>query len=359
MATKPAPRVVKVAAAQLGPNQKAVSRASILDRMLKLMDEAAAQGVKILAYPELALTTFFPVHYLADEDEIASYFEPTSAADPYAVLSSPHAKPLVDKANALGIDFYIGFAERWTGEDGKTTDYNTCIYYSVAAKNGVGKYRKVHLPGTKEPLPNPKAFQQLEKKYFTPGDLGFPAFRAPGLIDGALKAEDVGQEANSVAKGDPIMGMLICNDRRWPEAWRPYGLQGAELVIEGYNTTAWAPQYDGTPEEQQKLAEFHHRLSCQAGSYQNALWSINVAKCGIENEQGLIAGSMIIDPLGRVVAESKTMDDELIVATIDLSMCQSQRGRVFNFEKHRRLEHYGMILDQVGLQEIPLLSRAP
>jgi predicted amidohydrolase len=223
--TTTVPRSIKVAAAQLGPNQKDASRASILDRMLKLMDEAAAKGVRILAYPELALTTFFPVHYMTDEDQIAQYFEPTSAADPYGVLSTPHAKPLVDKANELGIDFYLGFAERWTGDDGKKTDFNTCIYYSVAARRGVGKYRKVHLPGRKEPLPDPKAFQQLEKKYFTPGDLGFQAFRAPGLIENALKLEDVGTETESFGKGDPILGMLICNDRRWPEAWRPYGLQ--------------------------------------------------------------------------------------------------------------------------------------
>lgn len=225
MATKTAPRIITVAAAQMGPNQKTASRASILDRMLKLMDDAAAQGVKLIAYPELALTTFFPVHYLTDEQEIASYFEPTSAADPYAVLSSPNVKPLVDKANALGMDFYLGFAERWTGADGKTADYNTAMYYSVAAGTGVGKYRKVHLPGRTEPLPDPKAFQQLEKKYFTPGDIGFKAFRAPGLVEGALKAEDAGLKTDSVGKGDPILGMLICNDRRWPEAWRPYGLQ--------------------------------------------------------------------------------------------------------------------------------------
>lgn len=225
MAAKPEPRIITVAAAQLGPNQKAASRQSILDRMLKLMDEAASKGVKIIAYPELALTTFFPVHYMTDKDEIANYFETTSPSEPYAVLESPHAKPLVERANALGIDFYLGFAERWTGADGKTKDFNTCIYYSAVAREGVGKYRKVHLPGRTEPLPDPKAFQQLEKKYFTPGDLGFKAFRAPGLVKDALKAEDVEAGVESVGKGDPILGMLICNDRRWPEAWRPYGLQ--------------------------------------------------------------------------------------------------------------------------------------
>ncbi|KAK8123865.1 hypothetical protein PG999_003783 [Apiospora kogelbergensis] len=332
--------------------------------MLKLMDQAAEAGVRLLAFPELALTTFFPVLYMTDPEQIAPYFEPASPADPYGVLSTPHAKPLVDRANKLGIDFYLGFAERWTTEETgekTTTDYNTTIYYSVAAGKAIAKYRKVHLPGTKEPLEDPKAFQQLEKRYFTPGDLGFQAFRAPGLVKGALAKEDVGPDIDAktvVGKGDPILGMLICNDRRWPEAWRPYGLQGAELIIEGYNTTAWAPQHAETPEEQQSLAEFHHRLSCQAGSYQNGLWSVHVAKCGEENGQFLIGGSMIIDPLGRVVAESRTVGDELVVATIDLGLCRQPRDRVFDFEKHRRLEHYGLVGRQVGLEEIPLLGRS-
>ncbi|ORY68459.1 carbon-nitrogen hydrolase [Pseudomassariella vexata] len=359
MPPKPEPRLLTVAAAQLGPNQKATPRAEILDRMLKLVDEAAAAGVKLIAFPELALTTFFPTQLMSNPDEIASYFEPASPADPYGVLSTPHAKPLVDKANSLGIDFYLGYAERWTA-DGKTTDYNATLYYSSSAKKAIAKYRKVHLPGTKEPIDGPEVFQQLEKRYFTPGNLGFEAFRAPGLVEGALKAEDVSEEKLTAidGKGDPILGMLICNDRRWPEAWRPYGLQGVELVIEGYNTTAWAPQHSGTPEEQQALAEFHHKLSCQAGSYQNACWSLHVAKCGVEDGIGMIAGSMIVDPNGRVVAESKTMGDELVVATIDLAMCRSQKERVFNFERHRRVENYGIILAQVGAKEIPLLSRA-
>ncbi|KAI1633777.1 carbon-nitrogen hydrolase [Biscogniauxia mediterranea] len=373
MAPTRTPRLITVAAAQLGPNNKDASREAILARLLKHMDDAAAQGARLIAFPELALTTFFPVMLLRDE-EAGRYFEPASAARPYGVLETPHGRPLVEKADALGMDFYLGYAERWAADgasSSSTTDFNTALYYSAAARRPVAKYRKVHLPGTAEPLADPAAYQQLEKRYFAPGNLGFRAFRAPGLVEGAVKAEDVvvgvgvgGADAESSSssstegKGDPILGMLICNDRRWPEAWRAYGLQGAELVIEGYNTTAWAPQYEGTPEQQTADAEFHHRLSCQAGSYHNAAWSINVAKCGRENGQWMIGGSMIVDPNGKVVAESKTLDDELVVATIDLSLCRKGKERVFNFEKHRRVDQYGIILEQVGAKEIPLLSRS-
>ncbi|KAI1485266.1 carbon-nitrogen hydrolase [Biscogniauxia mediterranea] len=363
MAPTGTPRLVTVAAAQLGPNNKDASREAILARLLKHMDDAAAQGVRLIAFPELALTTFFPVMLPPRDDEKEEtnrYFEPASAARPYGVLETPHGRPLVERADALGMDFYLGYAERWAAADGSTTDFNTALYYSAAARGPLAKYRKVHLPGTAEPLADPAAYQQLEKRYFAPGDLGFRAFRAPGLVEGAVKAEDVvvGGVGGAEGKGDPILGMLICNDRRWPEAWRAYGLQGAELVIEGYNTTAWAPQYEGTPAQQTADAEFHHRLSCQAGSYHNAAWSINVAKCGRENGQWMIGGSMIVDPDGKVVAESKTLDDELVVATIDLGLCRKGKERVFNFEKHRRVDQYGIILEQVGAKEIPLLSRS-
>ena len=78
----------------------------------------------------------------------------------------------------------------------------------------LGRYRKVHLPGTVEAARGQR-FQQLEKRYFEYGDLGFPAFRGPAAWHRAM------------------MGMMICNDRRWPEAWRVTGLQGVELVCIG------------------------------------------------------------------------------------------------------------------------------
>jgi predicted amidohydrolase len=53
-------RIVTVAAAQMGPIQKADSREAVVKRMIALMDEAKAKGADLIVYPELALTTFFP-----------------------------------------------------------------------------------------------------------------------------------------------------------------------------------------------------------------------------------------------------------------------------------------------------------
>lgn len=363
MATKPSARLLTVAAAQMGPNQLADPREKILGRMLKLLADAASQGAKLVVFPELALTTFFPRHQIDDPVRKAEFFEPESHDNPHAIVDSPRVKPLFEKAKELGTDVYLGYAERWTDESGKVTDYNTTIYYSAKAGRVVAKYRKVHLPGTKEPMDDKTGRgveQQLEKRYFTPGGLGFQAFRAPGLVANAAKASSPGaggkEPKELEGRGDPIVGMIICNDRRWSEAWRSYGLQGVELILDGYNTTSYAPQYDGTPEEQEAEALFHHQISCQSGSYTNACFSVNTAKCGVEDGGGLIAGTVIYDPNGHVVAESKTKADELVVATIDLTLCRRGKERVFAFERHRRVEHYARLVEQVGVEEPPLLD---
>lgn len=58
---------------------------------------------------------------------------------------------------------------------------------------------------------------------------------------------------------------------------------------------------------------------------------------------------MIVNPEGHIVNESKTMDDELVVADIDLDECNQGKERTFCFEKHRRIETYGRLVEQKGV----------
>ncbi|KAJ9604807.1 hypothetical protein H2200_010922 [Cladophialophora chaetospira] len=356
-------RRIIVGGAQLGPIDVGASRGETLQRMLKLMDDAHKQDVKLIVYPEIATVTFFPRHIL-EGDELEQYFENEQevSGDPTKLTN---LKALFDKAREYKMDMYLGYAEHAAESgEGEHIHYNTAIYYSAAADKVISRYRKVHLPGTFEPYERKDATNQLEKRYFTPGNLGFEAFRAPGLVaDAASKSSGAkANEPDTLGRGDPILGMLICNDRRWPEAWRPYGLQGAELVLCGYNTTAWAPELLGTnkkistKEKAKEEALFHNKLSLTYNSYANACFSINVAKCGLEDgKYPLIGGSCIVDCDGEVVVEAKTEGDELIVAKIDLGMCRRGKEKVFAFERHRRTEHYGLIVEQTGVVEPELL----
>ncbi|KFZ03938.1 hypothetical protein V502_10538 [Pseudogymnoascus sp. VKM F-4520 (FW-2644)] len=360
--TKLPQRPLTVAAGQLGPVHLADSRESVVGRMCTLLDRAASQNVNLVVFPELAFTTFFP-RYLLEPKDLEKYFDIEDSTNG-GIRQSPDVKPLFDYAHVLAIDVCVGYGERNLQLDGSHLDYNSSVYYSAQEDKVVGKYRKIHLPGAVEPYTAPGAFQQLEKRYFRPGDLGFPAFRAPGLVEGALTKADMAAkdilEENLDGKGDPIIGMLICNDRRWPEGWRVYGLQGVEILCCGYNTTAFATKSIGemvdlTPEEAEEEVMLHHKLSCQGNSYMNACFSINVAKTGAEDGNPLVGGTIIVHPNGHIIKEAKTKEDELVVATIDLADCRRGKGKTFAFEKHRRLEHYGMILERLGAIEPKLL----
>jgi predicted amidohydrolase len=122
------------------------------------------------------------------------------------------------------------------------------------------------------------------------------------------------------------------------------GLQGAEMILLGYNTPVHHPP---TPEHDD-LGLFHNQLSMQAGAYQNGAWVVGVAKAGNEEGVPMIAGTQIIAPSGQTVAMAATSDDELIVARCDLDLCWSYKKHVFNFAAHRIPEAYHLITERKG-----------
>ncbi|KAI7359157.1 carbon-nitrogen hydrolase [Hortaea werneckii] len=330
-------RKIRIAAAQIGGVHRTDPREATLQRMLKLLENAGSQGAELVLFPETAFTTFFPRHLINDPDELSSWFEHGD------VTKSPNTAPLFAKATDLNVDIAVGFAE--AADNGER--FNACVYYHAKAGSVLSKYRKIHLPGDFEPFADPKATNQLEKRYFKPGDLGFKAFRAPELADGS----------------EPILGMMICNDRRWPEAWRCLGLQGVEVVLCGYNTAGFAPDLWGSdknqdPQKAEESALFHHKLVMQANSYMNATFSVSAARCGMDDgKYSLIGGSCITGPEGDILAEAQTVEDEIIIADCDLDLCTQGKTRTFDFARHRRTEHYGRILEQTGVVEPPRLNQ--
>jgi predicted amidohydrolase len=308
------PRRITVAAAQLGPIQKAEGRDVAVRRMVALMETAARRGAQVVVFPELALTTFFPRWYHADRAEADQWFE--------TALPSNQTAPLWDAARRLNVAFHLGYAERTP--EGR--HFNTAAFVEPGGRT-VLKYRKVHLPGHAEFDPQRKV-QHLEKRYFEVGDLGFPVIRAP------------------VAGKDVNVGMMICNDRRWPEAWRVLGLQQVELVMLGYNTPSLNAENRGF--EAHHLRVFHSHLSIQAGCYQNSCFAVATAKAGTEDGHELFGHSIIVNPQGEIMAQATSWDDEVIVAECDLAACVLGRTTIFDFARHRRPEAYGRITAQTG-----------
>jgi predicted amidohydrolase len=309
-------RILTVGGAQMGPIARNDSRAVVVERMITLLDNAKRQGCEIVVFPEMALTTFFPRWYMESQNEVDSFFE--------SEMPGPATQPLFDRAREHGIGFYLGYAEK-TAENGEDHHYNASILVDEDS-NIVGHYRKVHLPGHVELEPE-RPWQHLEKRYFEVGDLGFPVWRTMG----------------------GVMGMALCNDRRWPETFRVMGMKGVELVMLGYNT----PSANSLGPEPFHLRMMHNHITMQAGAYQNGTWVVGVAKAGREEGFDMMGGSVIIAPSGEIVSQAHTLGDELITAECDLDECQFNKTTIFNFEAHRRPEHYKIITDQVGATPPP------
>jgi predicted amidohydrolase len=302
-------RELTVGAAQLGPVGRDESRESVVDRMLALLGHAASQGCELVVFPELALTSFFPRWYIEDQAEIDAWFE--------TEMPGPATKPLFDLAKELGIGFSLGYAE--LTPDGH--HYNSQI---LVERDGtiVATFRKMHIPGHEAYEPW-RPFQHLERYYFEPSPDGFGVWRAFG----------------------GLVGMMICNDRRWPESYRVMGLQGVEVILCGYNTPIHYP-----PDPSQDILQgFHSALVMQSGAYQNGTWVVAAAKGGAEEGIEALAQSCIIAPSGQIVAQAFTTDDELITARCDLDWCDRYKSTIFDFDRYRRPEHYGRITDQRGV----------
>lgn len=298
-----------LAVAQMGPIHLADSRQAAVARLLEMMREAASRGARLVVFPELALTTFFPRYWMEDEAEVnARFFE--------SEMPGKDTLPLFALAAQLKIGFYLGYAELTA--DGHR--YNTSILVDDSA-HIVARYRKVHLPGHSDHKVG-APFQHLEKKYFEVGNDGF------GVSD--MLGTRIGQ--------------CLCNDRRWPETYRVMSLQSARIVALGYNTPSQNIHWN----EPVHLRMFHHLLSLQANAYQNGLWVAAAAKCGAEDGFHMIGGSAVVAPTGEIVAQAQSEEDEVIFTSCDLGLGETFLQHVFNFAKHRRPEHYRLLIERTG-----------
>jgi len=303
-------RYLTLAVCQTGPIQRSASRVETIRRLVDMLERAASAGAELAVFPEMALTTFFPRWTLEDQREIDSFYE--------TQMPGPQTQPLFDAARRLRIGFALGYAELCV-DDGRRRRFNTM---DLVGPDGVliGRYRKMHIPGGE--AAETGVTTHLERRYFELGNMGFPVYTYRGVR----------------------VGLALCNDRRWPETYRMLCLNGAQVVLIGYNTPLLldeAPAFT-------HLRMFHNHLSMQAGAYQNTLWVAAAAKAGIEEGQALIGGSCIISPAGEIAALAMSIDDEVVLHRADLNLIAACQRVNFNFAHYRRPEEYRLITERAG-----------
>jgi N-carbamoylputrescine amidase len=263
-----------------------------LDKALRKIREAAAQGAQVVCLPELFRSQYFC------REERAELFD---LAEP---IPGPSTAAVGQIAKECGVVVVASlFEKRAHG-----------LYHNTAAVLGAdgeiqGLYRKMHIPD--DPL-------YFEKFYFTPGDLGFQNFATPW-----------GQ-----------IGVLVCWDQWYPEGARLTSLQGANILF--YPTAiGWHPAEKAEFGEAQVDA---WRTMQRAHAIANGIYVAAVNRIGFEGpaDRGLEfwGTSFLSDPFGRVLAQASTDREEILLGEVD-SRLQDEVRRNWPFFRDRRIDAYG------------------
>ncbi len=139
-------------------------------------------------------------------------------------------------------------------------------------------------------------------------------------------AGDTGARVYDTAVGR--IGVAICYDRHYPEYMRALGVHGAQLVA--------IPQAGAVDEWPEGVFE----AEVQAAAFQNGYFAALCNRVGKEERLTFGGESFVVDPSGRVVTRGVELDDDLVIADIDLTECDSSQARTL-FWRDRRPDLYG------------------
>jgi beta-ureidopropionase len=263
-----------------------IKRANI-DKHLKMIEDAARQGVQILCMQEV-----FNTPYFCAEQQTRWYDAVEKVPD------GPTVKLFQDVAKQHGMVIIVPiYEEEITG-----IYYNTAAVIDADGKY-LGKYRKNHIPHVAPGF--------WEKFYFKPGNLGYPTFET------------------AYAR----VGVYICYDRHFPEGARILGLNGAEIVFNPSATVAG-------------LSEYLWKLEQPAHAVANGYFIGAINRVGHEQpwDIGEFYGqSYFCNPRGQLIAEAPRDEDALVVADLDLNMIREVRN-TWQFYRDRRPESYEQLV---------------
>jgi predicted amidohydrolase len=238
-----------------------------LKRGLEALERAAGEGARLVVFPELAFTPFYP--------QRPATVDALMRAEP---VPGPTTDVFADAAARLGVVVVLNVFER---DGDRTFDTSPVI---DADGRLLGRTRMVHITEY-------ACFH--EQGYYAPGDLGVPVFDTR-----------VGR-----------IGVAICYDRHYPEVMRLLALAGADLVV--------VPQAGAVGEWPEGLFEAEMRVA----SFQNGYYSALVNRVGQEPCLEFEGGSFVTDPTGTVIARAPRREEAILFADLDFSVCNTSHAR--------------------------------
>jgi N-carbamoylputrescine amidase len=262
-------------------------RKANLDHQMKMVEDAAKQGVQMLCFQEI-----FTMPYFCAE-QTTRWYEAVER-----IPDGPTVKLMQDVAKQYGMVLIVPIYE----EEMSGVYYNSAAVIDADGKY-LGKYRKTHIPHVAPGF--------WEKFYFRPGNMGYPCF------DTAFAR----------------LGVYICYDRHFPEGARCLGLNGAEIIFNPSATVAG-------------LSEYLWKLEQPAHAAANGYFVGAINRVGTEapwNIGEFYGQSYFCDPRGQIIAEGSRDKDELVIADLDMDKIREVRN-TWQFFRDRRPDAYGAIV---------------
>jgi len=305
-------RNIRVAAVQFqhAPGDKAANLA-VIERFVA---DAARQNVEIIAFPECCISGYWHLRKLSRE-------ELTALAEPLA--NGPAARQLMALSRQHRITIGAGLVE--LGDGGKL--YNS---YFVAMPDGRWAcHRKLHV---------------FVSEYLSPGDR-YTVFDTPHGCR---------------------VGVLICYDNNLVENARITALAGAEILLAPHQTggcrsgspCAMGPIDVRLWQDRQKnpdaiRAEFEGDKGrgwlmrwLPARAHDNGMFLVFANGVGQDDDEVRTGNAMVIDCYGRIIRESRAIEDDMVIADFDASLRERCTGA--RWMKARRPELYGPLTVRTG-----------
>jgi predicted amidohydrolase len=305
-------RKIKVASVQFeaAPGDKRANLAKI-ERFAR---EAAEQGVELIAFPECSITGYWFLRRLSREAFCA-------LAEP--LFDGPSSECLIAIARRYGVTVGAGLIE--SGDDGRF--YKS---YVVAMPDGTARrHRKLH---------------PFVSEYLSAGNQ-YTVFETP--------------------QGWRI-GVLICYDCNIIENARITALMGADILLAPHQTGGCRTRnphlmgaidrslWDNRRNDPEAI---EHELRGDKGrgwlmrwlpsrAHDNGMFLVFSNGIGVDDDEIRTGNSMILDPYGRILAETWKADDDMVVAELDASLLAASTGRMWIAA--RRPELYGPLTARTG-----------
>jgi len=308
-------KTIRVASVQLehAPSDKKAN----LSKIERYVKQAAGRGVELITFPECCITGYLFLRKLS-RDKLLALAEP--------VFDGPSSQTLMALAKKHQMTIGAGLVE--IAADGKM--YNT---YVVAMPNGeFQRHRKIHC---------------FISEHLSSGS-EFTVFDTPHGCRVAV---------------------LICYDNNIGENVRISALKGAEILLAPHQTggcSTPSPHCMGVIEKslwanrrenpQAIEAEFKGPKGRQwlltwlpARAHDNGVFLVFSNGVGIDGDEIRTGNATILDPYGRILAETWKADDDMIVADLDAALRDNCTG--VRWIKTRRPELYAPLTAPTGLEE--------